>query len=108
MRVCVRQLHHPAKSASIIGRDLIGSAECPARKPQVRPKRTPKKPQPLKHDLINGAIRDLQLVQSVGICAARAGIHDLVAAHVLADAFSAIERMLEQSVAALDQSGVAP
>ena len=70
-------------------------------KSKVRTKRASKKAQ--KRDLLNVAVRPLQLVHAVAVCTERAATHDLVEVGCLSDATAAIATMVEQVLNALDQ-----
>jgi hypothetical protein len=70
---------------------------------KARPKRASKKGQVLKRDLLNVAVRPLQLVHAVTTCVERASTHDLVEVACVSDAAAAIVAMVEQVLNALDQ-----
>lgn len=54
-------------------------------------------------DLLDAAIRKLQLVDAVVQCSERAATHDLVEVHQLADVLAAVAAMIEQALDMLDE-----
>jgi hypothetical protein len=73
------------------------------RKGKARPKRASRKTQALKRDLLDVAVRPLQLIHAVTTCLERASTHDLVEVACVSDAAAAIIAMVERVLDALDQ-----
>lgn len=66
-------------------------------------KRVTKKTEVPKRDLLDVAVRPLQLIHAVAVCTERSATHDLVELGCVSDAAAAFVKMVEQVLDELDQ-----